>query len=133
MIKNLLSVCSAPLEVLISVLYWGLRVVSGAENRFPLIDRSDRVCPSVQIDERLVLPDWAVIPLHAGALTDLTAAHAENSGKRALTLVSRSRFSCGPIYRDVGGSAVALSSVDNLCPSFAGLVRYHRLRVLVLG
>lgn len=26
--KNLLSVCSAPMEVLISVLYWGLRVVS---------------------------------------------------------------------------------------------------------
>ncbi|KAJ5731879.1 hypothetical protein N7493_003360 [Penicillium malachiteum] len=43
LIKNLLSVCSAPMEVLISVLYWGLRV----------------------IDERLVLPDWAVIPLHA--------------------------------------------------------------------
>ncbi|KAJ5675407.1 hypothetical protein N7462_008304 [Penicillium macrosclerotiorum] len=43
LIKNLLSVCSAPMEVLISILYWGLRV----------------------IDERLVLPDWAVIPLHA--------------------------------------------------------------------
>ncbi|KAI2793387.1 hypothetical protein POX_b03442 [Penicillium oxalicum] len=41
--KNLLSVCSAPMEVLISVLYWGLRL----------------------IDERLVVPDWAVIPLHA--------------------------------------------------------------------
>ncbi|KAJ5167621.1 uncharacterized protein N7482_003215 [Penicillium canariense] len=43
LVKNMLSVCSAPMEVLISVLYWGLRV----------------------IDERLVLPDWAVIPLHA--------------------------------------------------------------------
>ncbi|KAJ5115357.1 hypothetical protein NUU61_001116 [Penicillium alfredii] len=43
LIKNLLSVCSAPMEVLISVLYWGLRM----------------------IDERLVVPDWAVIPLHA--------------------------------------------------------------------
>ncbi|CEJ56752.1 hypothetical protein PMG11_02950 [Penicillium brasilianum] len=43
LIKNLLSVCCAPMEVLISVLYWGLRV----------------------IDERLVLPEWAVIPLHA--------------------------------------------------------------------
>ncbi|OQE28564.1 hypothetical protein PENSTE_c003G09084 [Penicillium steckii] len=43
LIKNLLSVCSAPLEVLISVLYWGLRL----------------------IDERLVVPDWAVIPLDA--------------------------------------------------------------------
>lgn len=28
LIKNLLSVCSAPMEVLISVLYWGLRLVS---------------------------------------------------------------------------------------------------------
>lgn len=28
LVKNLLSVCSAPMEVLISVLYWGLRVVS---------------------------------------------------------------------------------------------------------
>ena len=26
--KNLLSVCSCPMEVLISVLYWGLRMVS---------------------------------------------------------------------------------------------------------
>ncbi|KAE8140778.1 FAR-17a/AIG1-like protein-domain-containing protein [Aspergillus pseudotamarii] len=43
LIKNLLSICSAPLEVLISILYWGLRV----------------------IDERLVVPDWAVIPLNA--------------------------------------------------------------------
>ncbi|KAF9886593.1 hypothetical protein FE257_011233 [Aspergillus nanangensis] len=44
LLKNLLSICSAPLEVLISVLYWGLRA----------------------IDERLVVPDWAVIPLSAG-------------------------------------------------------------------
>jgi hypothetical protein len=26
--KNILSICSAPLEVVISVLYWGLRLVS---------------------------------------------------------------------------------------------------------
>ncbi|PYH99908.1 hypothetical protein BO71DRAFT_393875 [Aspergillus ellipticus CBS 707.79] len=41
--KNILSTCSAPMEVLISILYWGLRV----------------------IDKRLVVPDWAIIPLHA--------------------------------------------------------------------
>ncbi|KAE8356664.1 FAR-17a/AIG1-like protein-domain-containing protein [Aspergillus coremiiformis] len=46
LLKNLLSICSAPLEVLISILYWGLRM----------------------IDERLVVPDWAVIPLG----TDIT-------------------------------------------------------------
>ncbi|KAL4988196.1 FAR-17a/AIG1-like protein [Aspergillus falconensis] len=43
LLKNLLSVCSAPMEVLISILYWGLRL----------------------IDERLVIPDWAIIPMHA--------------------------------------------------------------------
>ncbi|RAL02460.1 putative integral membrane protein [Aspergillus ibericus CBS 121593] len=41
--KNLLSICSAPMEVLISILYWGIRV----------------------IDPHLVVPEWAVIPLHA--------------------------------------------------------------------
>lgn len=28
LVKNILSVCSCPMEVLISVLYWGLRMVS---------------------------------------------------------------------------------------------------------
>ena len=28
LVKNILSTCSAPLEVVISVLYWGLRLVS---------------------------------------------------------------------------------------------------------
>ncbi|KAL1979547.1 hypothetical protein VTN96DRAFT_5576 [Rasamsonia emersonii] len=41
--KNLLSVCSAPLEVLISILYWGLKF----------------------IDESLVVPEEETIPLHA--------------------------------------------------------------------
>ncbi|KAL2001089.1 hypothetical protein VTN02DRAFT_2238 [Thermoascus thermophilus] len=43
LVKNLLSVCSAPMEVLISILYWGLRM----------------------IDTGLVVPDWAYVPLHA--------------------------------------------------------------------
>ncbi|KAL4802813.1 FAR-17a/AIG1-like protein [Aspergillus unguis] len=43
LLKNLLSICSAPMEVLISVLYWSLRL----------------------IDERLVIPEWAIIPMHA--------------------------------------------------------------------
>ncbi|PLB45292.1 hypothetical protein P170DRAFT_513316 [Aspergillus steynii IBT 23096] len=43
LVKNLFSMCSAPMEVLISILYWSLRL----------------------IDERLVIPTWAVIPLHA--------------------------------------------------------------------
>lgn len=32
--KNLLTVCSAPLEVLISILYWGLKLVRGPIHRF---------------------------------------------------------------------------------------------------
>ncbi|CAP99529.1 Pc22g22410 [Penicillium rubens Wisconsin 54-1255] len=43
LVKNILSTCSAPLEVVISVLYWGLRL----------------------IDERLVVPEDLVIPMHA--------------------------------------------------------------------
>ncbi|OQE89475.1 hypothetical protein PENNAL_c0014G10158 [Penicillium nalgiovense] len=43
LIKNILSICSAPLEVVISVLYWGLRL----------------------IDERLVIPEDLFIPMHA--------------------------------------------------------------------
>ncbi|GFG22658.1 hypothetical protein IFM61606_02522 [Aspergillus udagawae] len=44
LVKNLLSICSAPMEVLISILYWSLRM----------------------IDERLVVPDWAYMPMQAG-------------------------------------------------------------------
>lgn len=33
LLKNLLSICSAPMEVLISVLYWGLRVVRDSVSR----------------------------------------------------------------------------------------------------
>lgn len=35
LIKNILSICSAPLEVVISVLYWGLRLVSNSM-RYPI-------------------------------------------------------------------------------------------------
>ncbi|KAL2045447.1 hypothetical protein ABVK25_012091 [Lepraria finkii] len=42
-IKNALSICSTPLEVLVSMLYWSLRV----------------------IDKDLVIPDWAQLPLFA--------------------------------------------------------------------
>ncbi|KAL1304601.1 hypothetical protein AAFC00_003570 [Neodothiora populina] len=42
-LKNVLSVASAPLEVLISILYWGLWT----------------------LDPKLVMPDWAIVlPLH---------------------------------------------------------------------
>lgn len=32
-----------------------------------------------------MLPEWAVIPLHAGTLTRLMAAHAGNGGEHTLT------------------------------------------------
>ncbi|KAH8703426.1 putative integral membrane protein [Talaromyces proteolyticus] len=43
LLKNVLSVCSAPLEVLITVLYWGIK----------------------SIDPKLVMPEEDVIPLYA--------------------------------------------------------------------
>jgi hypothetical protein len=73
-------------------------------DRFTLIDPSDRVCVKLQIDERLVLPEWAVIPLHAGTLTKpiaLMAASAEDGGERTLKPADRSRVPCCPIHRDV--------------------------------
>ena len=48
-LKNVLSVCSAPLEVLVSVLYWGLCA----------IDRSLVVPPELGLP---VLPDMCVVP-----------------------------------------------------------------------
>ena len=36
LVKNVLSFCSAPLEVLIALLYWGLRVVGSTHVRIPL-------------------------------------------------------------------------------------------------
>jgi hypothetical protein len=35
LVKNLLSICSAPMEVLISVLYWSLRMVSSRAPLYP--------------------------------------------------------------------------------------------------
>ena len=48
-VKNGLSICSAPMEVLISLLYWGLRV----------------------IDKGLVQPPEMDIPVSVGKLTVL--------------------------------------------------------------
>lgn len=35
LVKNLLSICSAPMEVLISVLYWSLRMVGSRAPLYP--------------------------------------------------------------------------------------------------
>jgi hypothetical protein len=45
LVKNLFSVCSAPMEVLISALYWCLRLVSGCpalQRAFDSNDSPDR-------------------------------------------------------------------------------------------
>lgn len=52
------------MEVLISVLYWSLRLVS-VYYAFDIAYASGFSYVS-QIDERLVIPEWAVIPLNAG-------------------------------------------------------------------
>lgn len=68
LIKNLLSVCSAPMEVLISVLYWSIRIVSRQS-----ISCSMPTTHFDQIDKRLVIPDWVVLPLHAGRWMSMDA------------------------------------------------------------
>lgn len=89
-----------------------------------------------QIDERLVLPEWAVIPLHAGTLTGLIAlmaASAEDGGERTLKPADRSRVPCCPIHRDVNRSAPAVPTLDNFRLACSWFVWRYRLRLLVLG
>ena len=57
------------MEVLISVLYWSLRLVS-VYCAFDIAYASGFSYVS-QIDERLVIPEWAVIPLNAGKTISL--------------------------------------------------------------
>lgn len=55
-IKNTLSIASAPMEVLISILYWALRTVRRAPAHFPPTPLT-----LDQIDPGLVMPDWAPV------------------------------------------------------------------------
>ncbi|KAI9739752.1 MAG: hypothetical protein M1834_006472 [Cirrosporium novae-zelandiae] len=66
-VKNALSILSTPLEVLISILYWGLRAV---RIRTPIcsvqlpnhgfeVAEADVLTTYKQIDTKLVIPDWA--------------------------------------------------------------------------
>lgn len=59
-IKNALSVASAPIECLISILYWGLRAVSLCISESTVPSDTN---PPTQIDTSLVLPPWAPILL----------------------------------------------------------------------
>ncbi|KAL4884443.1 hypothetical protein BJY04DRAFT_225644 [Aspergillus karnatakaensis] len=52
LVKNLLSVCSAPMEVLISILYWGLRLVNISFHAIPSI--------VFLIDLLFLSPPWTI-------------------------------------------------------------------------
>ena len=80
-VKNALSMCSAPMEVLISFLYWGLRAIDPAlvipkELELPLLaDLSFHLMPSLLlvIDLLFFSPPWAINILPAIALSGVIA------------------------------------------------------------
>lgn len=75
--KNVLSMCSAPMEVLISVLYWGLRAVDPElvvpkELELPVsADVSFHLAPSVLllVDILLLSPPWTITAVPAVVLS----------------------------------------------------------------
>jgi hypothetical protein len=80
-LKNLVSMCSAPMEVLISFLYWGLRAIDPAlvvppELELPVsADLSFHLAPSVLllVDLLLLSPPWAITVLPAVGLSVVIA------------------------------------------------------------
>lgn len=75
--KNVLSLCAAPMEVLISTLYWGLRAIDPAlvvppELELPLsADLSFHLAPTLFLvfDILLLSPPWTIAALPASALS----------------------------------------------------------------
>lgn len=80
-IKNVLSICSAPLECLISTLYWGLRVVDPAlvvpkELELPLpVDLSFHLAPAafLLVDLLFFSPPWTISFVPALGLSTVIA------------------------------------------------------------
>ena len=80
-VKNVLSMCSAPMEVLISFLYWGLRAIDPElvvpkELELPVpADLSFHLMPSMLlvIDLLLFSPPWAITILPAIVLSTVIA------------------------------------------------------------
>jgi hypothetical protein len=76
-LKNVLSVCSAPMEVLISLLYWGLRAINPElvvpkELELPLApDLGFHAIPSIAlvIDLLLLSPPWTITALPSFGLS----------------------------------------------------------------
>jgi len=79
--KNVLSMCAAPMEVLISTLYWGLRAIDPAlvvppDLELPLpADLSFHLAPTVflVLDILLLSPPWTIAALPACALSTAIA------------------------------------------------------------
>jgi hypothetical protein len=81
LIKNTLSLCSAPLEVLISILYWGIcaidrsLVVPPEIHLAPLADIGFHAAPSILlvIDLLFLSPPWTINALPAMGLSSVIA------------------------------------------------------------
>jgi len=81
LIKNTLSLCSAPLEVLISILYWGIcaidrnLVVPPEIHLAPLPDVGFHAAPSILlvIDLLFLSPPWTINALPAMGLSSMIA------------------------------------------------------------
>ncbi|RAO68237.1 uncharacterized protein BHQ10_004249 [Talaromyces amestolkiae] len=135
LLKNILSVCSAPLEVLISVLYWGLRsidpnlVVPPDELHIPFhVDLGFHLVPSVVmlVDILFLSPPWTITALPSMALSSCIAfgywfwiekcysvngckmhASVASASIRSVMLSGGSRFSCCLTPFHLTGSSTA--------------------------
>lgn len=80
-VKNIISLCSTPLEVLISILYWGISAIDKSlifppELQLPLLpDVGFHLLPAVFLMADLLLfsPPWTVKALGAAAISTFVA------------------------------------------------------------
>jgi FAR-17a/AIG1-like protein len=80
-LKNILSVCATPLEVLVSILYWSLRAVDERlvvppEHELPFIpDFGFHAIPAIMLtlDLMLLSPPWSIKPYSAMTLSSVLA------------------------------------------------------------
>ena len=114
--------CSAPLECLVSTLYWGLRAID----------------PKLVVPEELELDLFPGMPLYANltapitALTLLISQMATSIQPSLLNLMHRHRFPHDPIAPPRSGHPLPFSALDDHIAPRHRTQRHHRLRVLVL-
>jgi FAR-17a/AIG1-like protein len=65
-LKNRMSLCSAPLEVLISILYWGISAIGNASYTKPILPFSP-VINRAALDRELVVPP----EIHLAPIADI--------------------------------------------------------------